>query len=83
MRRSASTYRLTLLTLVGAGILLLAPIPALSAGSLDQSQTSQTTPDSGSLVNSSYWEAQTFTAGVSGRLDQVDLLLRPDLTDPP
>jgi hypothetical protein len=67
--------------MAGAAILLGASASAL-AGTLDQQQTDATQD---SVLNSSQSGAQTFTAGISGALDQVDLLLRkfgtpPDVT---
>ena len=57
---------------------LLAPAGALAGGNLDQQQTSV-----GFLypINSTTSTAQTFTAGQSGKLDQVDLYL--DKVSPP
>ena len=52
--------------------LLLASAAPASAGTLDQQQTTSST-DSGVRENDAL--AQTFTAGITGGLDQVDLLL--------
>jgi hypothetical protein len=57
-----------------AALCLLALVPAAArAGTLDQSQ-----PDTNASaeIGGTHWWAQTFTAGISGQLDQVDLLLR-------
>jgi hypothetical protein len=54
------------------GLAMIAPGPAL-AGVLDQQQTS--TGGGGPQISSSSSASQTFTAGVSGELDQVDLSL--------
>jgi hypothetical protein len=63
------TVAITLLTLVGAG-----STPVNAVGTLDQSQESQTDLNGVALVGDQM-VAQTFTAGLSGGLDQVDLLL--------
>lgn len=58
-----------------AVVVAIAAVPSTAAtGTLDQSQTST----SGLSVTAagSQWVAQTFTAGVMGDLDQVDLFLR-------
>jgi hypothetical protein len=57
-------------------VLLVATDPASAAGTLDQSQTTQVPAGEAGFVSSSQWEAQTFTAGITGQLDQVDLLLQ-------
>jgi hypothetical protein len=55
-------------------VLAFAAAPAARAGTLDQSQTA------GSNASLTFagdrWAAQTFTAGITGQLDQVDLFLR-------
>jgi hypothetical protein len=56
-----------------AVVLLTAPAPASAVGTLDQSQS--TTTGSSASVGGSVWWAQTFTAGITGKLDQVDLFL--------
>jgi|tagenome__1003787_1003787.scaffolds.fasta_scaffold20960296_2 hypothetical protein len=53
-----------------------------SAGTLDQQQTSFSGPIIGG-VNSSQSLAQTFTAGITGRVDQVDLVLNQTTSPPP
>jgi hypothetical protein len=58
----------------GCAALLLGVATAASAGSLDQQQTTFGAFTSGG-VNSSQSLAQTFTAGITGRLDQADLVL--------
>lgn len=59
------------------GLALLATVgPASATGTLDQLQTTQAPAGEAGLVTSLQWEAQTFTAGVSGQLDEVDLLLQ-------
>jgi hypothetical protein len=56
-----------------AALLLGVAAPA-SAGTLDQQQTSFAAFSSGA-INSSESLAQTFTAGITGRVDQADLVL--------
>ena len=76
MRAGHSTGRFSrpfLLVLAVAAALLLGAQASASAGTLDQQQIS-TTQDS--VLNTSQSGAQTFTAGISGGLDQVDLALR-------
>ena len=79
LRRLIGAPAAALAVVVGA---LAGPLAASSsaAGTLDQSQTAQ---ESGSSVDPSPL-AQTFTAGMSGSLSEVDLLLRSneDYTDP-
>lgn len=55
-----------------AAALLLGAAASASAGTLDQQQTSSNT-NAGLFANQS--GAQTFTAGITGGLDQADLLL--------
>jgi hypothetical protein len=55
-----------------AAVLLLGVTSSASAGTLDQQQTASNT-DAGLFTNQSV--AQTFTAGISGAVDQADLLL--------
>jgi len=78
-RRSGTRSRLLIATLSGAFALAVGPATVF-AGSLDQSQPDTSTgeqwvcgPDSGYSSSCPLSEAQTFTAGVSGLLDQVDL----------
>jgi len=59
---------------------LLAPGSAL-AGTLDQQQTTATGPDAEVYSNEAW--AQTFTAGLSGGLDQVDLNLAQQIAGNP
>jgi hypothetical protein len=71
-----------------AGACLAAAGPAQAAGTLDQQQTSAPshvgvqgpgfTWESGSIAYPGLAEAQTFTAGVTGGLDRVELSLRQD-----
>lgn len=76
MARVMTPFRFTFLALVAVGVLLLTPVSASAAGTLDQSQTTQTPAGAAGWVTTSTWNAQTFTAGSSGRLDQIDLLLQ-------
>jgi hypothetical protein len=70
MARRTRTF---LITAVVAGVAALIPAASASAGTLDQQQTLL---DFGGLqVDSSNSKAQTFTAGLTGQLDQVDLAL--------
>jgi hypothetical protein len=63
------------LSILLAALCLLALVPAAArAGTLDQSQTD--TDGSSATIGGTFSWAQTFTAGISGQLDQVDLLLR-------
>ncbi len=55
-----------------AGVVLLGATGSASAGTLDQQQTSSST-NAGLFATQS--GAQTFTAGITGGLDQADLLL--------
>jgi len=57
-----------------AAVLLFGATGSASAGTLDQQQTSFGAFSSGG-VNSTQSLAQTFTAGVTGRLDQADLVM--------
>ena len=54
-------------------VLLGGPTSASAMGTLDQAQT--TTTQTAMSVGGSSWVAQTFTAGITGSLDQVDLFL--------
>jgi hemolysin type calcium-binding protein len=62
----------TLAAVIAAGLALVSPTVA-AAGTLDQSQTNF---DSSLSIGGQRVAAQTFTAGLSGNLDQVDLDLR-------
>lgn len=64
--------RLAVFALVAVGSLLIVP-SASATGTLDQSQTS--TSGLEVTVAASEWVAQTFTAGITGNLDQIDLFL--------
>jgi hypothetical protein len=64
--------RATAALVAGFVVCLLAP-GAASAGTLDQQQTA--TNSSSAVLWTSLSIAQTFTAGITGGLDQVDLLL--------
>ena len=75
--------RLLAMALLASGVFLLGAAAIASAGTLDQSQAdgsgvSVTIGGSGTFGNF-VSAAQTFTAGLSGSLDQVDLALRRDL----
>jgi hypothetical protein len=59
---------------VAAGALLLGGAASASAGTLDQQQTGFDTTSSGA-INASESLAQTFTAGITGHVDQADLVL--------
>ena len=63
--------RIVLSALTATASLLLGIAAPASAGTLDQEQTNSVT-DAGLFPNQT--PAQTFTAGISGGLDQVDLL---------
>ena len=63
--------KIALVSGVAAALILGVASPA-SAGTLDQQQTSSNT-NAGLFANQS--GAQTFTAGITGGLDQADLLL--------
>jgi hypothetical protein len=67
---SRPRWRRYALLAAAALALLAAPAAASAAGTLDQSQTQV---DSAYSVSGSHWIAQTFTAGIGGGLDQVDL----------
>lgn len=72
-----ATRQLVLLAV--ATLALLAPGTA-RAGAPDQQQTS--TAGGATLINSNVALAQTFTAGISGNLDQVDLFLSTGISQP-
>jgi hypothetical protein len=59
---------------VAAAALIGGVTASASAGTLDQQQTTFGALSSGA-INSSESLAQTFTAGITGRVDQVDLVL--------
>jgi hypothetical protein len=67
--------RFALAVVVAALSLAVAAAPAM-AGQLDQ-QTAQFSPEGGAVggIEASQFKAQTFTAGKTGQLDQVDLIL--------
>ena len=69
MARRTRTF---LITAVAAAAALI-PAAGASAGTLDQQQTLSNF--GGLQVDSSHSKAQTFTAGLTGQLDQVDLAL--------
>ena len=69
MARRTRTF---LITAVAAAAALI-PAAGASAGTLDQQQTISNF--GGLQVDSSNSKAQTFTAGITGQLDQVDLAL--------
>jgi hypothetical protein len=64
--------RILLSALAATTALVLAFASTASAGTLDQQQTSST---NGVDLSATSTPAQTFTAGISGGLDRVDLLL--------
>src|SRR5437764_1192967 len=70
--RSGRTATLTVVALVLLAGFVATPV-AGAAGTLDQSQ--QTDGGSGYCADNAQWPAQTFTAGITGHLDQVDLEL--------
>jgi hypothetical protein len=72
---SRAAFKIWLSALVALGSLLIVP-SASATGTLDQSQT--TTSGLEVTVAASEWVAQTFTAGITGNLDQVDLFLFRD-----
>jgi hypothetical protein len=72
--------RIFLLASAALATLLLGAAASASAGTLDQQQTSS---DADLALLSDQTPAQTFTAGISGGLDQVDLLLLKFGTPPP
>jgi hypothetical protein len=65
-------FKVGLAALVPVASLLIVP-SASATGTLDQSQTA--TSGLEVTVAASEWVAQTFTAGITGNLDQVDLFL--------
>jgi hypothetical protein len=71
--------KLSLLALATFGMLVAAPVAASSPGTLDQSQTASDGSEgfcgSGGPNPEGQIIAQTFTAGITGQLDQIDLLL--------
>ena len=69
MARRTRTF---LITAVATAAVLI-PAAGASAGTLDQQQTLSNF--GGLQVDSSHSKAQTFTAGLTGQLDQVDLAL--------
>jgi hypothetical protein len=73
LRTNLSPRQLVAALVVVAGVALSAPAGAW-AGEPDQSQTAP--PNGAIIISGQGWAAQTFTAGIAGRLDQVDLLLR-------
>jgi hypothetical protein len=81
MRRVKHGLRIFVLASAACAALHLGAAAPASAGTLDQQQTS-TDANLGLFTNSS--PAQTFTAGITGALDQVDLsLIRIGATLPP
>jgi hypothetical protein len=69
MARRTRTFLITAVVAAAA----LVPAANASAGTLDQQQTLSNF--GGLQVDSTHSKAQTFTAGLTGRLDQVDLAL--------
>lgn len=80
MADAGSFSRIFLAGFTAAAVLLLAIAAPATAGTLDQQQTSAN--DNVGLT-STQSPAQTFTAGISGVLDQVDLLLLKVGSTPP
>ena len=74
-RRSTSLRRLVLAAVVA---LALVPAAAGAVGTLDQQQGDGTS--AAFSITSTASEAQTFTAGVTGQLDRVELLLSQNTT---
>jgi hypothetical protein len=70
----SSVVRAFFIASAASGALLLGVAASASAGTLDQQQTSFGPVTSGA-INSSQSLAQTFTAGITGRLDEADLVL--------
>src|SRR5882757_8143739 len=66
--------RASIVASAACAALLLGVAPSASAGTLDQQQTGFDSFSSAG-VNSNQSLAQTFTAGITGRLDQADLVL--------
>ena len=62
-----------LLAVAIAAVAALVPAASASAGTLDQQQTISNF--GGMQVDSAFSKGQTFTAGITGQLDQVDLAL--------
>ena len=71
---------LLLLSVVALIAVLLLPLPALAAGTLDQQQPNQ---NGANFSGANAALAQTFTAGITGDLDQVDLVLFRQFGEPP
>jgi hypothetical protein len=69
---------LLIATLIGVSVACAIAPGAALAGTLDQEQTSATGPDAEVYSNQAW--AQTFTAGLSGGLDQVDLNLAQQIS---
>ena len=69
MARRTRTFLITAVAVAAA----LIPAAGASAGTLDQQQTLSNF--GGLQVDSSHSKAQTFTAGLTGQLDQVDLAI--------
>lgn len=69
--RHPNMYRPTLALALFASAAILTIVPSAGAGTLDQSQPA--IGSGASFVSDSFHEAQTFTNGVTGALDQVDV----------
>src|SRR6266508_2685909 len=78
--RVGRVSRILVLASAAVAALLLGAAASASAGTLDQQQTSSA-DDTPLVTNQS--GAQTFTAGISGKLDQADLKLLKGGTPPP
>lgn len=61
------------LVLAFAAAVAVVFVPSAAAGTLDQSQPAISNVRA--FVSSSFWRAQTFTSGLTGALDQVDLAI--------
>jgi hypothetical protein len=72
-RRSSSRGRVLAVTLFSLAALLIL-VPAAAAGTLDQSEPMINT-NATVFVSDEIPEAQTFTSGLSGGLDQVDIAI--------
>jgi hypothetical protein len=70
-----ASLKFAVFTLTAVGTLFFAAISASATGTLDQSQTNADAGVEGIPSVSGGRLAQTFTAGITGSLDQVDLLL--------
>jgi hypothetical protein len=81
--RARRSHRPVLLLLAFLGVIAAAPSTASATGTLDQ-QFIPGPPATNAPIGGSAWKAQSFEAGATGALDQVDLLLwkEPTTTAP-